>query len=191
MFQLTVWSLPSLAAVILAGYTLYLVRRSPNVPGVTPMLALCACVILWSGGQLLGTLVTTPALKMFALKVQVPGIAYLTVCWFWFALAYARRRRHVSTPVLVAVSILPTVSMLLALTQRVASARLAVAARRRARRLRRVGRQPGSVADGSRRLRVCAAVRGHRDPRVRTVEFDAVTARRWWRSLQRPRLPPD
>ena len=116
MFQLTVWSLPSLAAVILAGYTLLLVRRSPNVPGVTPMLALCACVMIWSGGQLLGTLVTTPALKMLALKLQVPGIAYLTVCWFWFALAYARRRRHVSTPVLVAVSILPTVSLVLALT---------------------------------------------------------------------------
>jgi diguanylate cyclase (GGDEF)-like protein len=116
MFQLTVWSLPSLAAVVLAGYTLHLVRRSDNVPGVTPMLALCACVLIWSGGQLVGTIVATPFLKMLALKLQVPGIAYLTVCWFWFALAYARRRRHVSTPVLVAVAILPTFSMVLALT---------------------------------------------------------------------------
>ena len=116
MFQLTIWSLPSLAALALAGYTLHIVRRSPNVPGVTPLVALCICVIVWSGGQLLGSLVTAPSLKALALKVQVPGIAYLTVCWFWFALAYARRQRQVSKGVLVTVSVVPTISMLLALT---------------------------------------------------------------------------
>ena len=116
MFQLTVWSLPSLVALILAGYTLQLVRRNPKVPGVTPMMGLCICVMIWSGGQLFGTLVTEPSLKMLAIKLQSPGIAYLTVCWFWFALAYARRKKQVSSLALVAVAILPTISLLLALT---------------------------------------------------------------------------
>jgi diguanylate cyclase (GGDEF)-like protein len=116
MFQLTIWSLPSLVALILAGYTLRQVRRNPNVPGVVPMMGLCICVMVWSGGQFLGTLVTQPSLKMLAMKVQSPGIAYLTVCWFWFALSYARHRRRVSTALLVAISILPTISLGLVLT---------------------------------------------------------------------------
>jgi diguanylate cyclase (GGDEF)-like protein len=116
MFQVTVWSLPSLIALLLAIYTLRVVRRSPNVPGVTPMLCLCASVIVWSGGQLFGTLVTTPELKMLAVQMQAPGVAYFPVCWFWFALAYARRRRDVSVPVMLTLAILPTISLGLALT---------------------------------------------------------------------------
>jgi diguanylate cyclase (GGDEF)-like protein len=116
MFQVTVWSLPSLIALLLAIYTLRVVRRSPSVPGVTPMSYLCATVVLWSGGQLFGTLVTTPTLKIVAQQIEAPGIAYLAVCWFWFALAYARRRRQVSVPVLVTLAILPTISLGLFLT---------------------------------------------------------------------------
>ncbi len=116
MFQLTIWSLPSSLAVALVIYTLRHVRRNPNVPGVTPMLALCTAVIVWSGGQLFGTLVTTPALKMIAAKIQAPGIAYFPVCWFWFAIAYARRRRDVSKAMLIAVSVVPTISLVLAWT---------------------------------------------------------------------------
>jgi diguanylate cyclase (GGDEF)-like protein len=111
MFQLTIWSLPSFLALTLAGYTLRLVRRNPDVPGVTPMLGLCLCVMVWSAGQLFGTLVTVPALKLFATKLQAPGIAYLPVCWFWFALSYARHRHQVSTALLVALSVIPTISL--------------------------------------------------------------------------------
>ena len=116
MFQVTVWSLPSLIASLLAIHTLRVVRRSPNLPGVTPMLYLCTTVILWSGGQLLGTLVTTPTLKILASQIEAPGIAYLAVCWFWFALAYARRRRDVSVPVLLTIALLPTMTLGLAVS---------------------------------------------------------------------------
>lgn len=116
MFQLTIWSLPSFFALTLAGYTLRLVRRNPEVPGVTAMLGLCICVMIWSAGQLFGTLVTVPALKTFATKLQAPGIAYLPVCWFWFALSYARHRRQVSTALLIALSVIPTISLSLAWT---------------------------------------------------------------------------
>ena len=59
MFQLTIWSLPSLIALILASHTFRVVRRSPNVPGVTALLGLSICVIVWSAGQLFGTLTMT------------------------------------------------------------------------------------------------------------------------------------
>ena len=116
MFQLTIWSVPSFVALLLTGSTLRRVRQNPNVPGVIPMLGLCICVMIWSAGQLFGTLVTDPSLKMLAIKLQSPGIAYLTVCWFWFAMAYARHRQDVSRVLLVAVSIVPTISLGLALT---------------------------------------------------------------------------
>ncbi len=116
MFQLTVWSLPSLIALVLASYTLRVVRRSPNVPGVTALLGLCLCVIVWSAGELFGTLTTTPELKQLGMHLQSPGFFFLCVCWFWFALSYARRQRRVSTATLVAISIIPTISLVLALT---------------------------------------------------------------------------
>ncbi len=116
MFQLTIWSLPSLIALVLAGSTLRFARRNPGVPGVTPLLGLCLCIMTWSGGQFLATLVTTPSLKMLAVKIEAPGIAYVAVCWFWFAVAYARQRRYVSRALLITISILPTISLALGLT---------------------------------------------------------------------------
>ena len=91
---------------------------------------------------------------MLGMNLQSPGFVYLCVCWFWFALSYARRRRHVSTPALVAISILPTVSLVLALTNEWHRARLAVAAHSSITPDTWVGRRIRPVADGSRRLRV-------------------------------------
>ncbi|HTK96570.1 MAG TPA: diguanylate cyclase [Pseudomonadales bacterium] len=116
MFQLTIWSLPSLIALILASHTYRVVRRSPSVPGVTALLGLSACVMVWSAGQLFGTLTTTAELKMLGMHLQSPGFFYLCVCWYWFALSYARRQRRVSVTTLVAISIVPTISLALALT---------------------------------------------------------------------------
>ena len=116
MFQLTIWSLPSLIALVLASHTFRVVRRSPNVPGVTALLGLSICVIVWSAGQLFGTLTTTPALKMFGMHLQSPGFFFLCVCWYWFALSYARRQRRISTTTLGVISIVPTMSLVLALT---------------------------------------------------------------------------
>ncbi len=116
MFQVTVWSLPSLISLVLAGSTLRFARRNPSVPGVTPLLGLCWCLIVWSCGQLLATLVTSPSMKMFAMKLQTPGIAYVAVCWFWFAVAYARQRRQVSSALLITISVIPSISLVLALT---------------------------------------------------------------------------
>ena len=116
MLQLTIWSLPSLIALILAGYTLHRVRGNPSIPGVTAMEWLCASVMIWTAGQLLGTLVTDPDLKLLSAKLQMPGQTYVSVCWFWFALSYARRREHTSLRLLAALAALPTVTLFLALT---------------------------------------------------------------------------
>src|SRR5262245_21515337 len=116
MLQLTIWSLPSLIALILAGYTLHRVRGNPTIPGVTAMQWLCASVMIWTAGQCLGTLVTDPDLKLLCAKLQMPGTVYVSVCWFWFALSYARRRERTSFGLLAALAALPTITLVLSLT---------------------------------------------------------------------------
>lgn len=89
--QVTVWSLPSLAAALMSVHTAFAVRRSRGVPGAAAVTALCACVFVWSLGQLLGTLTTDLEAKILVSKLQYPGIALLPVSWLAFALTYARR----------------------------------------------------------------------------------------------------
>jgi hypothetical protein len=67
MLQLTIWSLPSLIATILAGYTLRRVRGNPSVRALPPCCgyAAASCV---DRRQLLGTMVTQPDLKLLVGK---------------------------------------------------------------------------------------------------------------------------
>ena len=114
MLQLTIWSLPALIALILAGSTFRRIRRGAPVPGVNAMAWLCICVMIWTGCQLLGTLVTTANLKLLFAKFETLGSGYVAVCWFVFGLAFARRRESISRSLLIGLVVMPTVSILLA-----------------------------------------------------------------------------
>lgn len=116
MVQITYWSLPSVAAIVLALIAYRDVRRHANLPGATALTYLCASVILWSAGQLLGTLTTDLSLKILASKLQYPGIALLPVCWLVFALTYARQWQSLSRPVLAALTVIPAITIALAWT---------------------------------------------------------------------------
>ncbi len=113
MVQLTIWSLPSLIALILVGHTLHRVRKHRDIPGVTAMIWLCISVLVWSGGQLLGSLVTDAGIRMTLAKLEYSGSVYVATCWFWFALSYARRTDRTSPRLLAALAALPTVTLLL------------------------------------------------------------------------------
>jgi diguanylate cyclase (GGDEF)-like protein/PAS domain S-box-containing protein len=93
MLQLTAWSLPSLAALLIVTHGLRTLDRSGPVPGASAMRAVGWCVLLWSAGQLTGTLTTSLDLKMLASKLQYPGITLLPVAWMAFAITYMRRHR--------------------------------------------------------------------------------------------------
>ncbi len=116
MVQITFWSLPSLAAIWLALIAHRDIRQQEDVPGATALQFLCASVILWSAGQLLGTLTTDLDLKILASKLQYPGIALLPVCWFVFAISYARQWPSVGGVALAALTAIPAITIALAWT---------------------------------------------------------------------------
>lgn len=114
--QFTLWSLPSLAAVLLSLHAAREVRRRAPVPGAPALLALCGSVFLWALGQLLGTLVTGLPEKMLASRLQYPGIALLAPAWLAFALTYARRPPTLGWKATGALCALPVVTIALAWT---------------------------------------------------------------------------
>ena len=114
MFQLTVWSLPSLAAMLLTAAVAREVRRNASVAGAPALLALAGCVFLWSLGQFLGTLTTDLDAKLLASKLQYPGIAGLAVTWIAFALTYARRPVRLGRGLLALLCAVPAATVALA-----------------------------------------------------------------------------
>jgi len=114
--QFTLWSLPSLVAVLLSLHAAREVRRRAPVPGAPALLALCGSVFLWALGQLLGTLVTGLPEKLLASKLQYPGIALLASSWLAFALTYARRPPALGWKATGALCVLPLVTIALAWT---------------------------------------------------------------------------
>lgn len=91
MFQVSIWSLPSLAALCVAVVSLRLVRVRRHAAGAPALLCLCLCVVLWSLGQFVASLVTDLDFKLFASALQYPAIPLLPVAWLAFALTYTRR----------------------------------------------------------------------------------------------------
>lgn len=114
MLQITYWSLPSLAAMTLSALVWRSMPHRHGVPGAASLGALCACVILWSLGQFLGSLTTDLHLKVLASKLQYPAIALLPVTWLTFSLSYARQWSALGKPLLVALLVLPAVTVALA-----------------------------------------------------------------------------
>lgn len=116
MLQLTVWSLPSLAALSLSTLAFSRVRWAGAIPGRVPLGVLCGCVALWAAGQFVGTLCTNIGWKILASKAQYPGIALLPPAWFVFALCYVRRISTLRPRSLVLLLALPVVTVVLAWT---------------------------------------------------------------------------
>lgn len=114
--QVTAWSLPSLAAVWLAAHTLRHAYARIGVAGAGAMVLLSVSVMLWSAGQLLGTLTTDLDAKILFSKLQYPAIALLPVAWFAFALTYTQRIRSVASPLLITLSALPIMTIVMAWT---------------------------------------------------------------------------
>jgi diguanylate cyclase (GGDEF)-like protein len=114
MLQLTIWSLPALIALILAGFTFHRIHGGAPVPGVNAMLWLCVCVMVWTACQLGGTLVTQPDLKLLFAKFETLGSGYVSLCWFVFSFSFARRRESISRTLLIGLAAMPTISIALA-----------------------------------------------------------------------------
>ncbi|MEE4360880.1 MAG: histidine kinase N-terminal 7TM domain-containing protein, partial [Pseudomonadales bacterium] len=112
MWQLTPWSLPSLAAALISALVLARVWPLRARPGGWALAALLLAATWWSLGQLASTLLTTLDGKFLAARLQYPGITATPVAWLLFTLAYTGRapgllrRWALLLPVPVAVTVL-------------------------------------------------------------------------------------
>ncbi|MEQ8692830.1 MAG: diguanylate cyclase [Pseudomonadales bacterium] len=116
MFQLTVWSIPSIAAATLALLALARARDVADMPGGNGIRFLFIAVFCWSAPQALDTLLTTESAKLLANQVAYVGITLTPVAWFNFAITYSQRVVKMSRRVLNTVCFLPAVTLILALT---------------------------------------------------------------------------
>jgi diguanylate cyclase (GGDEF)-like protein len=113
---LTPWSIPPLLAALVAAVLYSRVRRNEDVPGVNGLLMLMLVVGFASVGQALATLLVDPQLKQFATQLAYLGIILAPIAWFAFCISYSRRQIHISRRILNLVTVLPALTLIIALT---------------------------------------------------------------------------
>jgi diguanylate cyclase (GGDEF)-like protein len=116
VFQLTLWSSPPVAASVMALVSLSRAKDRTNVPGGQAISFLFIAVFCWSAPQALDTFLTTEPAKLLANQMAYVGITLTPVAWFSFAITYSQRVVEMSRRVLNLVSILPLITLILALT---------------------------------------------------------------------------
>ncbi|MEE4299504.1 MAG: histidine kinase N-terminal 7TM domain-containing protein [Pseudomonadales bacterium] len=113
--QVTLFSLPSLGALLFALVLLPRVWRQRAAPGGWHLTVLLAAIAWWAGGQALGTLSTSLDGKFLAAKLQYPGIVVVPTAWFLFCLRYTGELRtlYANWPLLLPI---PAVTLAIALS---------------------------------------------------------------------------
>jgi PAS domain-containing protein len=116
MFQITIWSVPPLLAM-LVGLGAYLrIRDKKRVPGMQALQALLAAVLFWSAAQFVGSTFTLLSLKMLTWKFAYFGIVLAPVCWFIFAINYTRRQMRMSRLAMNSLLAVPLITFSLVVT---------------------------------------------------------------------------
>ncbi len=115
-FHITIWLLPSVAALFLALAGATYARTRPEVAGSGALVALLLAIAAWSIAQTFEVSLTSASGKIWAAKLQYPGIASAPVLWLMFGLQYSGRggwlsgltRTLVWTPALLSVAVVLT-----------------------------------------------------------------------------------
>ena len=116
MFQITIWSVPPLLAILVGVGTYLHIREMSRVPGQKPLLTLLAAVIFWAAAQLTESLVTGLQLKILVWSFAYVGIVLAPVMWFMFAMSYSRRQMRLSRAMVNGILVLPLITICLVMT---------------------------------------------------------------------------
>jgi diguanylate cyclase (GGDEF)-like protein/PAS domain S-box-containing protein len=116
MFQITVWSLPPLLAILVGVGTFLQIRGKSRVPGKQPLLALLTAVIIWAAAQLISATVTELSLKLLTWRFAYVGIVLAPVMWFVFAMSYTQRQMRLSRTAINGTLIIPFITLCLVMT---------------------------------------------------------------------------
>ncbi|MCZ6710181.1 MAG: diguanylate cyclase [Gammaproteobacteria bacterium] len=116
MFQITIWSVPPLIAVLICAGAYLRSYDKKRVPGMQALLVLLAAVLFWSAAQFIGSMFTSLSLKMLAWKFAYFGIVLAPVSWFIFAINYTRRQMRMSRLAMSSLLIVPLITFSLVVT---------------------------------------------------------------------------
>ena len=116
MLQFTLWSLPPIIACTITLVSFIRARGRDEVPGSRALRFLFVALIFWCAAQAVSSILTVHEAKLLASQIAYIGIALTPVAWFLFALTYSQRVVRMSRKVLNVVSIVPTITVALALS---------------------------------------------------------------------------
>jgi len=115
-FQYTPYALPLAIAAILSALLSFTMWERRHTMGAKPATVLLLALFVWSAGYSLEFLGADLQTKLFWAKIQYFGIVTLPVALLLFALVFSGRRAWITTPKLVALMVVPVISLLLALS---------------------------------------------------------------------------
>jgi len=116
VFQLTIWSLPPLAAAALTFAAFLRARPQRRVPGGYALRFFFLTLFFWSAFNTIATLVSSERAIFLATQFAYLGVSLAPVAWFVFALTYSQRVLKISRHALNTISAVPLITMLLALS---------------------------------------------------------------------------
>jgi len=103
------------SVLVVAGSAVLAWRQRPR-PGATAFAVVMVAATWWVATASVGLFTTDEALSVFWGKVEWAGVVSLPVAWLVFALVYTGRSEYVSRRSLAALSVLPAVTLVLAVT---------------------------------------------------------------------------
>jgi diguanylate cyclase (GGDEF)-like protein len=107
--------LPAIATVI-SGSAALLSWRRRNTPGARAFSLFTGCVAIWCFFSIFELINLADGLRITLARFQYFGIAYFPVFWVIFTLQYTHQDARLSRSVLRTLMILPTINLILALT---------------------------------------------------------------------------
>ncbi len=107
--------LPAIATLISGSATFFSWQRR-NMPGARAFTLFTGCVSIWCFFSIFELVDFTEEIRITLARFQYFGIAYFPVFWTIFTLQYTHQDARLSRWVLKALMVLPTISLILALT---------------------------------------------------------------------------
>jgi PAS domain S-box-containing protein len=115
-FEYTPYAIPFLVAAVVASVLIIYIWRRRNTRGATALALLSLAALIWTLGYGLEIAGADLATKVFWGKFQYFGIVTVPLLWLVFALQYTSRDKWLTRRHLVWLSVIPIVTLVLALT---------------------------------------------------------------------------
>jgi PAS domain S-box-containing protein len=115
-FQFTPYALPLAIAALISALLAFYMWDHRNSSSARPAAILLTALFIWSAGYCLELMGVELGTKLFWAKIQYFGIVTVPVALLLFSLEFSGRQAWVTTPKLVALLVLPVITLLLALS---------------------------------------------------------------------------